>query len=80
MLVIVREELTRISTRMAKTRRADLKDTLCNPERGHAAFFRSLKADQYRPTTVIEIGDRRTANVKEILDGFVDQWEPIIIG
>ena len=40
-------------------------------------FFKSLRADQMRPTSVLKIDERLTANVGEIHEAFQTQWHGV---
>ena len=61
----------------AKLRRKEMRKALNDPSRGHSKFFQALRADQRRPTSVLKIGDRLTANMDEIFNAFDEQWHGV---
>ena len=71
------DQLIHACTKNAQKRRRDMKDMLSDPARGHSAFYKHLKADQYKPTTILKIGDHLTADTNKIVDAFVEQWHGV---
>ena len=76
-LDVKRNEAARISSRSSKTPRTELREVLSNPARGHSNFFKALKADQFRPSTVVMIKGQPTSNVSCIMENFVEQWHTV---
>ena len=76
-LEVLRSEAARISTRSSKTRRNELRGVLSDPARGHSNFFKALKADQFRPSSVVQISGQPTSNVSRIMEGFDKQWHTV---
>ena len=66
-----------ISTREAKMKRKEMRKALNDPSRGYNNFFKALRADQRRPTSVLKIGERLTANMNEIFGAFDDNWHGV---
>ena len=56
-------------------RRRTLREAMNDSGQGRAAFFRHLRADQPRPTSVLRINGALTSNMKDIHGAFVDGWQ-----
>ena len=54
-------------------RRKDLQRILNDPSNGHSAFFGTLRADQARPTSVLQTKDGLTANLPRIMEDFQEK-------
>ena len=51
-----------------------MKEALSDPARGTSAFYKHFKADQYKPTTILQLEAKLTGDTHRILDAFVEQW------
>ena len=80
-IVEARKTCTDISSSEAKMKRREMRRALNDPSRGYNRFFKALRADQRRPTSVLKIGPtktpRLTANMNEIFDAFGKQWHGV---
>jgi len=62
------KRLTAVQHRRGRTRRRQaMRTTLNNPQNGHTAFFAALRAEQFRPTSVMKTDKGLTANLPTIL-------------
>ena len=59
------------------SRRKEFRRALNDPSNGYTRFFKALRADQRRPTSVLKVGDKLTANFGDILKSFNDQWSGV---
>ena len=76
-LQIARTEHTRVCTRAAQKRRSEMREVLSDPNRGHSSSFKTLKADQYEATTVLQVDGQLTSNSGAIMQSFVKQWKTV---
>ena len=54
-----------------------MKEALSDPALGHSAFYKHLKADQYKPTTILRLDGKLTGDTHRIMDAFVEQWHGV---
>lgn len=72
------KRLTAVQHKRGRTQRMQtMRTTLNNPQNGHTAFFAALRADQYRPTSVMKTEKGLTANLPTILEEFVSKWDAV---
>ena len=72
------KRLTAVQHRRGRTqRRQIMRTTLNNLQNGHTAFFATLRAEQFRPTSVLKTDKGLTANLPTIPSEFVEKWDGV---
>ena len=77
MLDAARNTRVDYDSRDTKQRRREMRKAINDPSRGYNRFFKSLRADQLRPTSVLKIEGKLTANMGDIFDAFDAQWRGV---
>ena len=77
LLKIAQSQLIHACTKNAQKTRREMKEALSDPARGNAAFYKHLKADQYKPTTILQLDGKLTGDTHRIMDAFVEQWHGV---
>ena len=77
MLLLARDVRSSYDVRDTKLRRREMKKVLNDPSQGFNRFFKSLRADQMRPTSVLKVGEKLTGNMNDIFEAFEEQWKGV---
>ena len=72
-----RQRLAEATKARRAQRRENLKRELNDPSSGYAAFYGALRAEQMRPTSVLQTETGLTANLPSIMVKFTEKWKTV---